>query len=74
MKFFLIILLLTYVIYKVGGVLGRIIMVGRDLTGEADKRKNPKGSNVNLDYVPGEKNQKKGKGYKGGEYVDYEEV
>ena len=76
MRFFLIILLLTYVIYKVGSVLGRIIAAGRDLTGQTDDRKTAKGSNVHIDYVPKDKdgNSHKGDGYKGGEYVDYEEV
>ena len=73
MKFFLIILLLSYAIYRFGGFLSKIIMVGRDITGETQQHKTtPKGSNVHVDRVPRE--QDKGKGYKGGEYVDYEEV
>lgn len=33
----------------------------------------PKDGNVNIDYVPGTKS-KKGKNFKGGDYVDYEEL
>lgn len=42
--------------------------------GQNPRRKNkPAGGNVNVDYVPG-KGDKTKKGFKGGEYVDYEDV
>ncbi|MFA0962135.1 DUF4834 family protein [Roseivirga sp. BDSF3-8] len=41
------------------------------------KHTRPMGGNVNIDYIP-EQEKRKGKpsgnGYKGGEYVDYEEI
>ncbi len=74
MKFFLIILLLSYVIYRVSAVLAKVIAAGRDLSGEPQQRKSPQGSNVHVDYVPKGKKGKQGEDYKGGEYVDYEEV
>ena len=39
-----------------------------------DRRKKPVDGNVNIDYDPKEKHKNENKGYKGGEYVDYEEV
>jgi len=42
--------------------------------GQNPRRKSkPSGGNVNVDYVP-QKDDKTKKGFKGGEYVDYEDV
>jgi hypothetical protein len=34
----------------------------------------PKGGNVNIDFVPKNKKGKKGEEFRGGEYVEFEEV
>ena len=38
------------------------------------KRNRPRDGNLNVDSMPDDKSNKKGKDYQGGEYVDYEEV
>lgn len=82
LKFLIIIGLIAYVFYKVGGALFRMFFLGasqqaryqnqryREQTQQS--RKAP-GGNVNIDYVP-QKEDKSNKGFKGGDYVDYEEV
>ncbi|OEK05939.1 hypothetical protein [Roseivirga misakiensis] len=40
-----------------------------------DQRKSrPSGGNVNVEYAPSKKNPKSSDNFKGGDYVDYEEV
>lgn len=83
-KFLLIIILIFYALYKVGGFMFRMLFQGvqqrqqsqsrqgRDYQ-EAHTRKAPN-SNLNIDHIPG-KEAKKGKSdFGGGDYVDYEEV
>jgi hypothetical protein len=62
--------LVFYFIYKTAMAFIRGLF-GEDRPQEAPRReaRRPKGSNVNIDYVPGEP-----KDFRGGEYVDYEEV
>ena len=78
LRFILIVILLAYVFYKVGTVIMRMVAGSaganrndRTFSGQQQRKKPPEG-NVNIDYVPGK--DRKGKGYDGGEYVDYEEV
>jgi hypothetical protein len=67
MRILLIIALVGYVLYKLG--VFRIVL-GPTLRGQTQfKRPN---SNVNIDSVPHDKSKKAE--FKGGEYVDYEEV
>ena len=74
LKFLLIVGLIGFVFFRVLGVFFRV------LTGPSpDQRasgsratKQPRDGNVNVDYIPGK--QKSKNGYKGGEYVDYEEL
>lgn len=74
-KFLLIVFFISYILYKVGGFFFKILTLGgsaqRPQRNQPPKR--PPGTNLNVDYAPGKK--KKGGGdFKGGEYVDFEEV
>ncbi len=73
LKFLLIVFLLSYAIYRVGGFLFKILTLGGGAQSPQRKatRKRPDGGNVNIDYVPGKKDRKP---YKGGDYVDFEEL
>lgn len=87
LKFLIILVLIIYLLYRVGGFLFRLFFLNASeyqqqqqqqrRTGSydhhSDKRKAPD-SNLNIDYVPRDSKGKKIDGYKGGEYVDYEEV
>ena len=76
LKFLAILFIVCYVTFKVGGLLMKMLnaAAGRDPRQQnANNRTKKAGDgNVNIDYVP--KDKKGGNGYKGGEYVDYEEV
>jgi len=77
LKILAIVFVVSYLTYKVGGFLLRALSVAlgqdpaqRNFRGKSKKSKD---GNVNIDHVP--KDKKGGnKGYKGGEYVDYEEL
>jgi len=80
LKFLIILFLVFYLVYKFGGFL----LKGLFSTNEAGKKDKefkrersskfkPSDGNVNVDYVPREGSKKPGN-YKGGEYVDYEDV
>jgi hypothetical protein len=56
--------LLFYVLYKFGFF--------RSLSEETRQGRKPRNGNVNVDSAPPK--EKKRSGFKGGEYVDYEEV
>lgn len=85
LKFLIILALIIYIFYKVGGFLFRVFFLGaseyeqqkrhqqRYRNQEPPHRRAPD-SNLNIDYVPREKRKKNEEGYNGGEYVDYEEV
>ena len=77
LKFLAILFVVAYVTFKLGGFLMRALQAA---SGQEAKQRNfnnrsqrKTDGNVNIDYDP---NQKKGgnSGYKGGEYVDYEEL
>ena len=73
-KFILIVFLISYVVYKVGGFFFRVITLGGSAQRQQRSTHNtrrPSGSNVNVQYPS---NGKKKDDFKGGEYVDYEEV
>jgi len=81
LKFLLIIFLVGYVVFRLGGFIMKILYSGFDQQRQGNfnsqsqqkayKKKAP-GSNLNIDHVPNEKRD--GKNYDDGEYVDYEEV
>lgn len=70
LKFLAILFVVTYVTFKLGGFLMKAL---QSAAGQDPKQKRKSDGNVNIDYDPNQ--EKKGNsGYKGGEYVDYEEV
>ena len=80
LKFLIIVVLIGYVFYKVGGMVFKVLtgnIGGQQSRGNFQGQNRPgnnprpKDGNVNIDYVP---KGKKGKDFDGGEYVDYEEV
>ena len=71
LKFLLIIFLFVLTIYYI------FILPFRPKSNIEDKRTNrkrAKDSNLDIDYVPQDKDQKQKGKFKGGEYIDYEEV
>ena len=45
-----------------------------DIEDKRSQKKRAKGSNVDIDYVPEDKKQTRTDKFKGGDYIDYEEV
>jgi uncharacterized protein YxeA len=81
LKFLLILILVIYLLYKVGGFLFKIMFLGspnyqqRSQNGYERNHRKAQDGNLNIDYVPKkERGEKTGKGFKGGDYVDFEEV
>ncbi|MCW5909660.1 MAG: DUF4834 domain-containing protein [Cyclobacteriaceae bacterium] len=70
MRFLIILGLIGYVLYKVGGLFFRAGAASQQGRYQASRRS--PGGNVNVDAAP-KKSTNKG-AIKGGEYVDYEEV
>ena len=79
LKFIVFIVLFSYVIFKGLGLLFRLLMGSpggmkqQSHNYNPSQGRKPKDGNVNIDYMPN-KGKKSSKGYKGGEYIDYEEV
>ena len=75
LKFFLILTIIVYAFVKVGGFLYKMFFIGASESQKrtAQGRRKAHKSNLNIDYAPNEE-KNKSKGYKGGDYVDYEEV
>jgi hypothetical protein len=70
LRLLLIFILIFYVLYKMG--LFRVFVSNaREGYQGSQKHNRPPNSNVNIDSNP---SQKKKSDYKGGEYIDYEEV
>lgn len=83
LKFLLITFLIAYLLFKVGGYLFRIFFWslggkmqqnGQFNSSREASNMRPPNSNVDIHYVPKDKKEKKEKVFKGGEYVDYEDV
>ncbi len=77
LKFLLIVGLIGFLAFRVLGLFFRLL-TGSPANPKTQEdpyrdRRRPKDGNVNVDYVPG-KQQKSAKDFKGGEYVDYEEI
>jgi len=63
-------IIIYYIFRKIFGLIDR-------LTGKSPKQEQPrmrKEGDVNIDYQPGKKSGRYGSDFKGGEYVDYEEL
>lgn len=72
LKFLLILSLFVFIVFKIGGFLFRLAAGSSPQHPYRQTRTKPSDGNVHVDYVPGEKKSKGN--FKGGEYVDYEEV
>lgn len=79
LKLLALILLFVLFLRSIGFLLR--FLLGRGLANRASRefnegqtrKRRPSGGNVNVDYVP-KKENKNQKGFKGGDYVDYEDV
>jgi len=71
--------LIGYLFYKIGGFIFRLFL-GRTAKAAQERQyqKNNSGrttkDGIHIDHIPNQKNKRTGGNYKGGEYVDYEEV
>lgn len=77
-KFLLIIFLVSYLVYKVGGFFFKMLVIKTVQNQQKQQdpprqAKRPSGGNVNIDYMPNGKSDQNTSS-KGGEYVDFEEV
>ena len=81
LKFFLILILIFYLIYRLGGFFLRVLFTSAFQQHQRQYRqgqnghhvKTPPNSNVQVDYIPKEDRGDR-KEFDGGQYVDYEEV
>ena len=82
-KFLLIILLIGFLLTKVLGLFFRVLAGGsatnktgqRGYQNQQYQSKRSQDGNVNIEYVPdNNESNKASKAFKGGEYVDYEEI
>ena len=80
-KFLILIFLFFFVIVRIGGFVIKLLFSGfggqqRNTfeRGQRPQQKKPADGNVNIDYVPDAKRDKKSQKFKGGDYVDYEEM
>lgn len=69
-KFLLICVLIGYVLYK----LSSSITVHTHTGTNRRPSQRPPGGNVNIDSTPGAEKKSDGRNFKGGEYVDFEDV
>jgi hypothetical protein len=69
-KILLICILIGYILYKLGS---SVRVSTHSHTNPKPNQHKPSGGNVHVDAVP-PKEEKKRSGFKGGEYVDYEEI
>lgn len=75
LKFLLIVGLIGFLLFRVLGIFFKVLTgsTANHKPQDYQQSRRPKDGNVNVDFVPN-KDKKKDKGYKGGEYVDYEEL
>ena len=82
-KFLIISFLIFFLLYKLLGFFFRILLRGtinhhqqqqRQAHSQASYNKKPADGNVTVEYIPEPKKERKEKIYKGGEYIDYEEL
>jgi flagellar basal body-associated protein FliL len=75
-KFLLIIFLIGYLVFKVGGFVFRMFFLSlskQQRQPSQRQTKTAKGENVNIEY-PTHESKTNSKGFEGGEYVDFEEL
>ncbi|MFY0607334.1 MAG: DUF4834 family protein [Cyclobacteriaceae bacterium] len=79
LKFLLIVGLIFYVIYRVAGFFFKAVFLSAQqraqnnpYTQQRQSQTRPRSGNLNIDYMPKDKKSKDD--FKGGDYVDFEEV
>ena len=78
-KFLLILFLIGYLFFKIAGFifrifLGRTAKAAQDRQYQQNSRSKTTKDGIHINNVPDEKGKRSGGNFKGGEYVDYEEV
>ena len=84
LKFLIVMVLVIYLIYKVAQFLLKVLIIGAGGQAAYKQRQeyrkyqsthqHDKKGNVSIDYIPENGKQAGSQNFKGGEYVDYEEV
>jgi fructose-specific component phosphotransferase system IIB-like protein len=72
-KFLLIVIAFFYILSKVGGFVFKTLFGAAAQQQQRAHTKKPSDGKVQIDYAPN-KDEKSGKTFKGGDYVDFEEV
>ncbi len=83
-KVLLITFLIGYIFFKVGGFLFRILLGGlgakaahsqsKQNYSQSSQQKKRTADGINIEFVPEDQGKRSAKNFKGGEYVDYEEI
>ena len=81
LKFLIITFIIGYLFFWIIGKVFKVMVRGHSYTNGNQNssqnqynRKRPNDGNVNIDYVPDGKKKKDKDDFKGGEYVDFEEI
>lgn len=81
LKFLAIAFIIGYLFFWILGKVFKVMVRGHSYTNgnqnssnNHQNRRKPNDGNVNIDYVPNGKKKKGKDEFKGGEYVDYEEI
>ncbi|MFY0594181.1 DUF4834 family protein [Roseivirga sp.] len=76
LKYILPIIVFYWIFRSIGRFMSRMMNGGQpqqNFSGRREQKK-PTDGNVNVEYAPSKKNPKSSDNFKGGDYVDYEEV
>ncbi|MFT6037039.1 MAG: hypothetical protein ACJAT1_000878 [Marivirga sp.] len=81
-KFLLILFIIGYVFVKVGGFIFRMFLGGigaksafqQAAQNGQQQQKKRTADGISIDFVPEDKNKRRAKNFRGGEYVEYEEL
>jgi len=83
-KFLLILFIIGYVVFRIGGFLFRMLAGGLGAKtayqqtyqsrNNQERKRKTNADGVSIEYAPENKSKRSASNFKGGEYVDYEEV
>ncbi|MBU2915440.1 MULTISPECIES: hypothetical protein [Reichenbachiella] len=80
LKFLVLFILFFWIVFKLGGFfmrmfLGNMVNQNRQQSAQQHQQRQPQDGNVHIDFVPKKGTKAANKSdFKGGDYVDYEEV
>lgn len=79
LKFLLILALIGYLFFKIGGFffrvfLGRTAKAAQERQYQQQSRGRTTKDGIKIDHIPDQKGKRTGGNFKGGEYVDYEDL